>query len=216
MQLLLQEVGGALELLVLPGALDGGGREGGKDLELLGEVERGQATIARIGQVEHADHAVGAVAQRHEELVAGRPATLADGSLVGRRGAREQGELFGRVLMLAVIDEERAAHLVTLGHERRESDGRHGCVEDRLVARLVAAHDGMGAKDVVAGPTQVDGDLVEAERARRARGDRAHHTGEVGARAQQVAELHEAREEPVGTRVVRPLFGEDAQRVTPP
>ena len=73
LELLLEQVGGALELFVLARALDGGGREGGEDLELFGQVERGQAAVGGLGQVEHADHAIGPVAQRHEELVAGLP-----------------------------------------------------------------------------------------------------------------------------------------------
>jgi hypothetical protein len=100
--------------------------------------------------------------------------------------------------VLTAIDEERAADLVALGHEGDEGRRRHRCVEDGLVARFVASHHGVGAEQVVAGRDQVDRDLVEAEGARGARGDRAHDSREVGTRPQKVTELNEAREESVG------------------
>ncbi len=85
LELLLEQVGRALELFVLAGALDGGRGERGEHLELLGQVERGQAAVGRVGEVEHADHAVGPIAQRHEKLVAALP--LAGRALAGLSGA---------------------------------------------------------------------------------------------------------------------------------
>ncbi len=113
-QLLLEGRRGALQLLVVARVLDGHGGVGGEHLERFDQVQARQSAIGRVVEVEHRRQLALAVVEGHEQRVVLVPLAV---RALADVGGREVGRVGLVHLVLAMVDEVRAADLEALLEE---------------------------------------------------------------------------------------------------
>ena len=187
-QLLLEGRRCSLQLLVVAGVLESHGSVGGEHLERLDQVEARQPAVGRVVQVEHCRQLAMAVVQGHEERVVLVPLAFRPLADVG---CREVGLVGGVHLVLAMVDEVRAAYLEALLEEAQEHLRGHQGLQHAPVDLGVLAYRGVSSEDGGVGLADEHGRLAELKRLGHRRGDGLDHRFEVDAGLELVAEAHE-------------------------